>query len=71
MSPRTHAPRVHSDAEIGTEVATFGDFVLEELLGLAAEESFTLIDQIAAMDHGENLAGIVIGDEHADALGCK
>lgn len=42
--------------------------VVDECVGGAGEEDGAVLDEVGAVDDGEDLAGIVVGDEDADVL---
>ncbi len=42
--------------------------IVEELLGSAREEDLSLLDEVGAVDDGEDLTGVVVGDEDANPL---
>lgn len=42
--------------------------VVDELVGGAGEEDAPFLDEVGAVDDGEDFAGVVVGDEDADLL---
>ena len=56
------------EAELFAEVGRAGHRVVYEVIYAAGEEHFSLADQIAFVDDREDLPGVVVGDEDADAF---
>ncbi len=52
--------------EVFAEVGGARLGVFKELVDGAREENFAFADEVAAVDDGEDLAGVVVGDEDAD-----
>ena len=57
-----------SQLKVVSEVGEAGFAVLEELLDGAGDEDFSFADQIASVDDGKDLTGIVVGDQDADSF---
>ena len=57
---------VELQSKVFAEVGRAGFRAFQELVDGAREQDLAVADEVTPVDDGENLAGVVIGDQHAD-----